>query len=689
MDIVKSLRQIIIILFIFAILNLSLLYFQSYQIMKDGRVVNFSGIVRGASQKLIKNELVNHQGDDNIRKIDNIIQGLKEGSLSFDLPSAKNKKLLNKIEIVEKKWQNLKDNIQAFRKQEITAETLVKMSEDFWIATNSATFMAEKVSFEKVQSLRNFYLFIFLVNLLVLLFIFKINRKITKNIMARIRAEISLRSAEKKFHQLVDNINEVFWITDIEGNNIIYVSPAYEKIWGKSCNSLYVDYSQWIESIYPQDLDFFENIMNSFVLNEDNYFEVEYRIIRADGEIRWIHDRGFAIKNGDNKVYRIAGIAEDITAKKNIEIRLNQQNIELQEKSEQAEIANKAKTEFLANMSHEMKTPLNGILGFSGLLSQRITDEKSLSYIEIVMSSGEKLLALINDILELAKLESGKLNLQYEPVNLRDIIQQINSKFSSIVKDKKIDFYVDIEDDVPDIIEFDTLRLHQIIDHLVDNAIKFTQKGSISINISTTKDNTKYCSISIEVKDTGVGISQEKQEIIFDRFTQISGEINREYEGVGIGLTLTQRLTQMLGGTINVNSQLNKGSVFSLLFSSVRIIKSSSYLCSNFNCAKKSSNLEKKPLHESLNIEKQKLSELLEKLDSYQQEIWPKVKQSLLIKDIKQLIDLLRKWEQEYEIKDLLDYANCLNDALEDLNLSMLDQIIQDFPKLRNTLLKK
>ena len=268
---------------------------------------------------------MNYPNDQEIDKIDRIIQGLIKGDKSFDLPKIKNQNFQDKINIVEEKWQNLKVGIIAFRQGKITEQELLQLSEKFWNVTNDATLAAEYAALNNIKSLRRLYILLFAINLVVLSIIWKINKKISRNIRDRIRAEISLKSSEEKFQQLADNINEMFWITDINLEKIIYVSPGYEKIWGQTCESLYLDINEWKNSIYPEDLPIFKRVLQNFLINQEETFDIEYRILGYNNQIYWIHDRVFLIKNSQNKAYRIAGIAEDITDTKNIEISLRQE----------------------------------------------------------------------------------------------------------------------------------------------------------------------------------------------------------------------------------------------------------------------------------------------------------------------------------------------------------------------------
>ncbi|MTJ09837.1 GAF domain-containing protein [Anabaena sp. UHCC 0204] len=253
---------------------------------------------------------------------------------------------------------------------------------------------------------------------------------------------------------------------------------------------------------------------------------------------------------------------------------LSNQNADLVHAKQEAEAANKAKGEFLANMSHEIRTPMNAVLGFTELLASTITDNPAKEYIEAISSSGKILLALINDILDLSKIEAGKLQIHFEPVDLRLLLQDIKIVFSQTANSKGIKLETEIDHHLPTIIQIDEVRLRQILLNIVGNAIKFTDQGYVKIIVNLCNQNIydrETTCLEITVEDTGIGIAPSDQEKIFRAFTQSNSQSNRKYGGTGLGLTITQRLVQMMAGTIELQSQLGKGSKFILRFSQLAI----------------------------------------------------------------------------------------------------------------------
>ncbi len=250
---------------------------------------------------------------------------------------------------------------------------------------------------------------------------------------------------------------------------------------------------------------------------------------------------------------------------------LERQNQDLILAKQLAESANKSKSQFLANMSHEIRTPLNAIVGFANLLKPTITDAKKISYLDSITVSGNTLLTLINDLLDLSKIEANKLTIEYVPVNIRLIIQEMDKIFTYTAQEKGILLEWKVEN-LPDIIQFDQIRLRQILLNMIGNAIKFTEQGNIKIFISAQTEDKNHVKLTIIIADTGVGIAKHQQEKIFDAFVQSEGQSTRKYGGTGLGLAITKRLTEMLSGTIQLESELNKGSKFTFVFSQVEIL---------------------------------------------------------------------------------------------------------------------
>lgn len=242
--------------------------------------------------------------------------------------------------------------------------------------------------------------------------------------------------------------------------------------------------------------------------------------------------------------------------------------------SEAAVAANKAKSEFLANMSHEIRTPMNAILGFSELLKEELgNNPKYADYINGIANSGRNLLELINDILDLSKIEAGKMEIKYEPVNLRSVIDEIRDIFAVKTTEKGLAFDVIYDEKLPKSLLLDETRVRQILFNLVGNAVKFTEKGMVRVTVEAKDPYSEGSKVDIvlKVQDTGIGIEKSQQELIFEAFHQKEGQSTRKYGGTGLGLSITKRLTEMMGGKIFVDSTPGIGSTFTVELYGIRI----------------------------------------------------------------------------------------------------------------------
>ncbi len=237
-----------------------------------------------------------------------------------------------------------------------------------------------------------------------------------------------------------------------------------------------------------------------------------------------------------------------------------------------ARLANTLKTDFLAHVSHEIRTPMNAILGFSQILKDQLHDERHQQYISAITISGNTLLRLINDLLDLAKIEAGKFELQPTAIALKSIALEIQTIFMQIVEDKHLEFVVDLDSALPDSLYLDEVRLRQILFNLLKNAVKFTDKGRISLSMrALAVPGAEAFDLQIIVTDTGIGIPPEEQKRIFEPFTQRKSQDNSKYAGTGLGLSITKRLVEMNGGEISVRSEVGKGSTFTAVLRKIPV----------------------------------------------------------------------------------------------------------------------
>ncbi|MCB1178042.1 MAG: response regulator, partial [Leptospiraceae bacterium] len=242
---------------------------------------------------------------------------------------------------------------------------------------------------------------------------------------------------------------------------------------------------------------------------------------------------------------------------------------ELRKTKQEAIYANKMKSEFLANMSHEIRTPLNAILGYADILMEDEIEDSKREKLEIISKNGNILLSLINDILDLSKIEANKLSIVYDYINLKTLIGEIFHIFQHKISEKKIQLINKSQDNLPKVY-LDETRCKQVLLNLVGNAIKFTHEGGITVETSFKIIDDSLLNLSIKIIDTGIGIREEEKEKIFDSFIQQSDQDSQKYGGTGLGLTITKRLVEIMGGRIELESALNKGSVFSVIFENLK-----------------------------------------------------------------------------------------------------------------------
>lgn len=243
-----------------------------------------------------------------------------------------------------------------------------------------------------------------------------------------------------------------------------------------------------------------------------------------------------------------------------------ERNNEIQKKVEELALSTKYKSEFLANMSHELRTPLNSILLLSRLMAENPEENLNEDQVEsakVIQSSGSSLLTLIDEILDLAKIESGKMTLEYHDVEIDEIVKDLKNLFNPVFQEKKLQFNIDISEEIQKTIKTDRLRVDQVLRNLLSNALKFTTEGNITLNIK--EDPKKKDFIIFSVKDTGIGIAEDKQKIIFEAFQQADGSTRRKFGGTGLGLSISREIARLLGGELILTSKVNEGSEFSLI----------------------------------------------------------------------------------------------------------------------------
>ncbi|MBL4862612.1 MAG: response regulator, partial [Crocinitomicaceae bacterium] len=249
--------------------------------------------------------------------------------------------------------------------------------------------------------------------------------------------------------------------------------------------------------------------------------------------------------------------------KKEIEER-KRYEAELLRAKKRSEVAAKVKTQFLANMSHEIRTPMNGIIGLSNLLLNTEPTGKQKEYLNAIATCSDSLLVIINDILDISKIEAGKMTFEKKNFRLVDVVSSVLDIFEGKAEEKKIAIKSNLDPNIPAVLTGDTVRLTQILYNLIGNAIKFTKQGEVVVNVNLDNSGPKNVRLSFSIIDTGIGIPKDKMNLIFNAFTQAKGQTTRNFGGTGLGLTIVRKLAELQGGTVEVQSELNVGSEFTV-----------------------------------------------------------------------------------------------------------------------------
>ena len=373
------------------------------------------------------------------------------------------------------------------------------------------------------------------------------------DITDRRKTEQALQASEEKFRQLTENIREVFWMMTPAADQILYISPAYEEVWGRTCESLYRNPMSWVETIHPDDVQHAHSVFARQLQGEP--VDSEYRIVTKEGKEKWIRDRAFPIRDERGQLVRIVGIAEEITERKRYEE-------ELIRAREGADAANLAKSRFLANMSHEIRTPMNGVLGMIQLLLGTELDAKQTRFANVAQTCGRTLLALIDDILDLAKIEARKVVLENLSFNLHDTIEDVATLMRVQAGVKGLVFNSRISPGTPSLVVGDAHRLGQILTNLSSNAVKFTERGEITLTAALVSQEDGMATVRFAVIDTGIGIRPDTVAGLFSPFVQADSSVTRKYGGTGLGLSICRQLAELMGGQIGVDSREGHGSTF-------------------------------------------------------------------------------------------------------------------------------
>ncbi|MBN1764520.1 MAG: response regulator [Sedimentisphaerales bacterium] len=379
-----------------------------------------------------------------------------------------------------------------------------------------------------------------------------LNVKLARACLACLQNE-SLEKVNQRLSDIVLCSEDWIWELDTEGR-YTYVSESIKNFLGYDASD--VIGKTLYDFMTKEEAEKISDTFNSIFDQNERMVDIENWVVRKDNSLACVLKNGFPIiQKGEFKGYR--GVDKNITLWKTAEL-----NLRLAK--EKAEEANRLKNEFLANISHEIRTPMNAIIGFCELLKHEKLTFTQRDYVYTIDGACKSLLTLVNDILDLSKIDAGKLQVETIACSLEEILNNLESLMAGGAREKDLEFKILHRTKLPEIIKTDPTRLKQILINLVGNAIKFTKQGHIHVIVSLEYKNNKYY-IRFDIEDTGIGIPQNKFTDIFQAFQQADGSTTRHYGGTGLGLAITQSITEIMRGSITVTSQVGSGSTFTLL----------------------------------------------------------------------------------------------------------------------------
>ncbi len=371
-----------------------------------------------------------------------------------------------------------------------------------------------------------------------------------EDIRQRMTMERALRENEAKFRSFIQNIPGIAYrCLDEPSWPMVFISEAVEEITGYPASEFELPSpSISFQDLYhPEDAALIEESYS-----KSGHFDLEYRIFNRNGEIRWVSEHGVFVKDEDGNTKWLDGFIMDISARRQMEE-------DLREAKSEAERAAAARTAFLANMSHEIRTPMNSIIGFSDLLLDEPMEKSQLKHLNTINRSARSLLHLLNDILDSAKLDKGKLELEYRAFNLSHEVDTVISTFWLDAKRKGLELVLNLSAELETSYYGVPERLRQVLNNLLGNAVKFTREGKVSLHVYPMSTNR----VCFEIVDTGIGMSEQQLDQVFDAFSQADASMSRKYGGTGLGTTISKQLVELMGGQISVSSEIGKGSTFS------------------------------------------------------------------------------------------------------------------------------
>ncbi len=375
-------------------------------------------------------------------------------------------------------------------------------------------------------------------------------------VLLRKREQKALRDSEERLRLAVEAGQLGVFVWDGESDTAHWENEYIYKIFGRTYEQGPLNKEEFMQNVlYSRDRPKFKRGYTD-AIRTGCIFSVTYRIRRPDGQLRWIESFGRFTRDPENKARQLIGTVSDVTARMQMEQCLV-------DTKEQAEAASNAKSVFLSSMSHEIRTPMNGVIGMIQLAQRHISEGKVREYLDYASQSADHLMDLINDVLDLSRIESGKYEPDIRPFSVAEVARSSVQSFMPVAQEKGISLEAVVADDIPSQVFGDPMHLRQVLMNLVDNAVKYTEEGRVTVEIEKAESQRPdAAAVKFVIRDTGIGIPKEKQDAIFNSFEQIRSPSQIRNRGTGLGLTISHKLVERMGGDIQVESSEGEGSSF-------------------------------------------------------------------------------------------------------------------------------